>query len=226
MDTLVVSEVFGPTVQGEGPLVGMPAAFVRLMGCNLRCSWCDTPWTWDGSRFDMKAEGRRMTADAIVKRVRDMHVPLVVITGGEPLLQQARLGMLVAGLGVNGMRVQVETAGTVVPALRGVEYVVSPKLAHSGNPADLRYVPAAIEALRDTGAVLAWKFVLDGPDDFAEVDRMVERHRLDPVYVMPEGTDESMLRARMRALAPGALERGYGLTPRLHIDIWGNGRGH
>lgn len=221
--SLMVSEVFGPTVQGEGPLVGTPASFVRLMGCNLACSWCDTPYTWDGTRYDLKAEGRRMTVEQVARQVRAHGTPLVVITGGEPLLQQHRLGALLDLL--PDRRVQVETAGTLRPLhIEGVEYVVSLKLAHSGNTQALRYDPVAIEGFA-SARVLAWKFVLRDESDYAEVDRIVERHRLDPVYVMPEGTDESILAARMRHLAPGAIERGYHLTPRLHIDLWGHRRG-
>ena len=60
MDDLVVAEIFGPTWQGEGPSAGQVAAFVRLGLCNLTCAWCDTAYTWDRSRFDLRAELRRM----------------------------------------------------------------------------------------------------------------------------------------------------------------------
>jgi len=219
---LAVSELFGPTIQGEGPLAGWPAIFLRTMGCNLTCSWCDTPYTWDARRFDLAAEVRRMTVDEVVAGVTGRGPHLLVVTGGEPLLQQPVLQAVVDAL--SGRRVQVETAGTIIPQLRGVEYVVSLKLDHSRNALAARYVPAAIDAFAGL-PVLAWKFVLRDPSDYEEVDWLVARHQLAPVYVMPEGVDRYMLAARMRRLLPGAIERGYAVTPRLHIEAWGNTRG-
>src|SRR5687768_9454687 len=98
MTELVVSEVFGPTWQGEGPSLGRRAGFVRLGRCNLACSWCDTPYTWDWDRFDPAVELTRMSVDAIADRIASMEVPLVVITGGEPLLQQSHLAPLLRRL--------------------------------------------------------------------------------------------------------------------------------
>ena len=223
---LAVSEIFGPTVQGEGPLAGWPAVFLRLMGCNLRCRWCDTPYTWDGSRFDLKAETRRLEPEHAAERISDImggKEMLLVVTGGEPMLQQHALAQLLQHL--PQQRVQVETAGTVPPLpILDVSYVVSPKLHHSGNNGS-RYVPAALNALRDTGRVDGWKFVLAGVRDYREVDWMVEQHQLAPVYIMAEGTDSWRLAERLAELAPDAIERGYRLTPRLHIDLFGNRRG-
>lgn len=220
----MVSEVFGPTVQGEGPYLGTPAIFLRLMGCNLACRWCDTAYTWDATRYDLAAERQRMTVAEVAARIEALGPHLLVISGGEPLLQQARLQHLVDRM--PGRMVHIETAGTVAPRLRGVSYVVSLKLYHSGNAGELRYRPEVIDTFMRDAPVLAWKFVLGKDADYAEVDELVQRHHLAPVYVMPEGTDSETLRERMRELVPGAIERGYVLTPRLHIDLWGNTRGH
>lgn len=224
--SLRVSEVFGPTIQGEGPLVGLPATFLRLMGCNLSCSWCDTPYTWDASRFDLAAEGTTRTAADLVDDIVLRGEHLLVISGGEPMLQQDKLVELLQLLPA-GWRVQVETAGTIEPAAaltRFVEYVVSIKLDHSGNGPE-RYQPLAIEELQATRKVLAWKFVVQSEDDLPEVDHLVRRHQLHPVYVMPEGVVAGVLQARLSRLAPHIIERGYAITPRLHIDLFGNTRG-
>jgi organic radical activating enzyme len=85
---LWVAELFGPTWQGEGPSAGQRAVFVRLSGCNLDCRWCDTPYTWDWSRYDPAEQSRVMTCDAIRDWALAQDVDLVVVTGGEPLIQQ------------------------------------------------------------------------------------------------------------------------------------------
>src|SRR4051794_4076555 len=93
--SLVVSEVFGPTFQGEGRSLGRRCGFVRLGRCNLACTWCDTPYTWDWDRFDPAVELQRRTVTEIVSALEAMAIDMVVITGGEPLLQQSHLGSLV-----------------------------------------------------------------------------------------------------------------------------------
>lgn len=171
--SLVVSEIFGPTVSGEGPTLGQRCAFLRLGGCNLDCSWCDTPYTWDASRHDLRAELTRVDADDIVKRLLALGCKFVIISGGEPLLQQryAGWGVMLCGLRDAGVRVEAETNGTLEPAAETVRllsrFVVSPKLAHSGVAEDRRIVPAALKALAATGKAV-FKFVCRSADDVAE----------------------------------------------------------
>ena len=109
LPTLVVSEVFGPTVQGEGPTIGRRAAFVRLGRCNLDCSWCDTPYTWDWDRYDPKVELHERPVAEVVAEVEAMGVDWVVVTGGEPLLQQRRLLPFLLAASDRGWTVEVET---------------------------------------------------------------------------------------------------------------------
>jgi GTP cyclohydrolase I len=135
---LYVAEVFGPTFQGEGPSAGQRAGFVRLGGCNLACTWCDTAYTWDARRYDLRAEIGPQSVAQLLAALDAMAVPLVVITGGEPLLQTRALTPLVAALSTRGLRVEVETNGTRPPPgwpWAGITFNVSPKLAHSGNAA-------------------------------------------------------------------------------------------
>ena len=223
--TLVVSEVFGPTWQGEGPSVGRTAAFVRLGRCNLACSWCDTPYTWDWSRHDPAVELSERSVDDVLAQVDSFGpVSMLVVTGGEPLLQQRRLVPLLAGARERGLRVEIETAGTVAPDDEVVALVdgfnVSPKLANSGNPVERRYKPDVLRAFAATGKA-AFKFVVR---DVAELDE-VAAFDVAPVWVMPEGTDAEALTARMQELAPAVLARGWNLSPRLHVHLFGNRRG-
>jgi 7-carboxy-7-deazaguanine synthase len=225
---LVVAEVFGPTLQGEGPSAGRRCGFVRLGGCNLDCSWCDTPYTWDWTRFRPETELRRVAVTEVVASVEAMGVDMLVITGGEPLLQARALLPLLAAAAERGWRLEVETNGTVAPppqmAAQVAAFNVSPKLANSGIGEAVRIRPAALEALRATGRAV-FKFVVTAGSDLDEVAALVAAHRLEPVYVMPEGTTAEVIVARMRELAGPVLERGFHLTPRLHILLWGDQRG-
>lgn len=132
---LLVSEVFGPTLQGEGPSAGRAATFLRVGMCNLACTWCDTSYTWDRTRHDLSQELRVVDVEDVLADLLSRHAPLVVVTGGEPLLQRKPLAPLVRALVDAGRRVEFETSGTVEASpLDAVvhRFVVSPKLANSG----------------------------------------------------------------------------------------------
>ena len=223
MTELVVSEVFGPTLQGEGPSLGRRAGFVRLGRCNLACSWCDTAYTWDWSRFDPAQELRRMTVAEVAAQVAAMDVPMVVVTGGEPLLQQSALSELLLTLSPRH-RIEVETAGTIAPIPEVVglvdQFNVSPKLGNSGNALERRHKPEVLRAFQDTGKAV-FKFVVAGPHELDEVAAF----GVAPVWVMPEGTTAERVRAGLAALADPVIERGWNLTTRLHVELWGDKRG-
>jgi 7-cyano-7-deazaguanosine (preQ0) biosynthesis protein QueE len=225
---LVVSEVFGPTFQGEGPSIGRRAGFVRLGRCNLDCSWCDTPYTWDWARFDPAEELHRHSVTSVLDQLDGMAPEIVVVTGGEPLLQQAHLVPLLEGCAARSWPVEIETNGTIVPDDRIVGLVaqwnVSPKLANSGVAHEKRVRPNALAALVTTGKA-AFKFVVTDPADLDEVAALVDAHGLEPVWIMPEGTDPTTLLERGRQLADAVLARGWNLTPRLHVLLWGDQRG-
>lgn len=229
--SIVVAEVFGPTLQGEGVSLGLRAAFVRLGGCNLHCSWCDTPYTWDGERYDLRSELQRRSVDDIIDQVRGMSPTVVVVTGGEPLLWQPKPAwrVLIEGLAAIAP-VEVETNGTQVPdgLLPVARYTVSPKLAHSGDPFNLRINPPALEAFAELAsrgrAVL--KFVVITEEDVRSAAFFASMFGFPPsaVYVMPEGTDAATLIARHRELAEAVLREGVNMTTRLHTFIWGEER--
>lgn len=230
---LAISEVFGPTVQGEGPSLGRRCVFVRTARCNLSCRWCDTPFTWDwrgllGTAYDPAVEVKQRTVEDVRDQVLAMGADLAVFSGGEPMLQQAGLTALAYDLVAAGMEVEVETNGTrpPTPELAGlVRFNVSPKLTHSGDPEDRRIVPSVLRQLGAMGA--AFKFVAQHPDDLTEVATVAALAELAPgqVWVMPEGITAAAVEAGTRALADAVVARGWNLTTRLHVLTWGNERG-
>lgn len=230
-DTLVVSEVFGPTIQGEGPSVGRRAGFIRLGGCNLACSWCDTPYTWDASRYDLRAELHRMPIEAIVDRALFDGPGLVVISGGEPLLHQHQPGWtdLLDRLVAARVRIEIETNGTLAPTpetvARGVRFNCSPKLAHSGDLHSRRIRPAALAELVSTGRAI-FKFVCACPADVDEAVELCVRYGLPAgsVWISPEGTTVAEILRHTAAIADRTIEHGCNLSTRLHTLVWGNER--
>jgi 7-carboxy-7-deazaguanine synthase len=224
---ITVNEWFGPTVQGEGPSAGRRCGFVRLGRCNQSCVWCDEPQTWAWDRFDAAAELHEMAIDDVVAAVDAMDVDMVVVTGGEPLLQQRELEQLLGAFKQRRMRVEIETAGTIAPTMiDGLvdQWNVSPKLTNSGNPLARRYKPDVLRAFEATERAV-FKFVACEPSDLDEVSTMVDECGLTNIWIMPEGTDAATLERRSSALADDVVKRGWNLSTRLHILIWGDRRG-
>ncbi len=223
-------EIFA-SLQGEGPSAGRPCAFVRLSRCNLACTWCDTAYTWrftgpDG--FDRKANQITLSEADTAARISALGQDRLVITGGEPLLQGAALARLVALL--PGISVELETNGSVAPHpaldVQVAQYNVSPKLAHSGNPAALALLPERLAAwAADPRAT--FKFVVATPQDVAEVLALQQAYAIPSarIMLMPEGTTSAALRQREVWLAALALEHGLRLSDRLHIHLYGDTRG-
>jgi organic radical activating enzyme len=230
-------EIFA-SLQGEGPSTGKPCAFVRLSRCNLACRWCDTPYTWHfegdarphrgGATYERAANQVTLDEAEVARRIAALAKPRLVITGGEPLLQGSSLARMLALL--PDMAVEVETNGTVAPpaALDTLvdQYNVSPKLTHSGNPAELALVPERLRQwASDPRAV--FKFVVATPADVEEVLMLARAHDLprERIWLMAEGTDPATLAARERWLAQLCLEHNLTLSKRLHIELYGDTRG-
>lgn len=229
-DTLPVSEVFGPTFQGEGPSTGRLAAFVRLGGCNLTCDRCDTPYTWDARRFNLRAELTPMTPLDIVSKLPA--APLVVISGGEPTLYQDQPPMAeLLGLLAFSRDVEIETNGTRSPSVEltqwaTVTFNVSPKLdgPMSIDPVEKRLVPAALDAYAELAAMnrAIFKFVVRQRRDVDTVTGLVNRYRIPTtaVWCMPEGTESDTVLNVAQRLADTVLDAGYNLTLRQHVLLW------
>ena len=231
--TLVVSEIFGPTFQGEGPSLGRRCSFLRLGACNLHCQWCDTPYTWDwtgrnGTAYDPRKELRRASIGEVWDDLEGRSTEMLVVSGGEPFLQQRALVPLLRRAVDAGWRIEIETAGTIAPEANLLEVVtafnVSPKLENSGNSLVERYKPVALDALQASGKA-AWKFVAKCIEDLDEIGDLAGRHHLRPIYVMPEGTTPDVVSFRAQQLAEAVLDRGWNLTTRLHVLLYGNRRG-
>ncbi|WP_421909150.1 7-carboxy-7-deazaguanine synthase QueE [Methanolacinia petrolearia] len=148
-----VFEIF-PSIQGEGPYQGIPSAFIRLSGCNLRCRWCDTPKTQDGS------SGEEMTVDEVFGQVKKLGLSHVCITGGEPLIQQDELLSLLKDLHEDGYIVEIETNGTIdpVPVMEYSSVCMDIKCPSSGEKSFAPFV----KKLRPSDCV---KFVVEGKED-------------------------------------------------------------
>ena len=220
-----IAEIFY-SLQGEGMLAGVPSAFVRTSGCNLRCAWCDTPYT------SWKPEGRQMEVAEIVEAVAAFPARHVVVTGGEPMIAP-RIVELTQKLGEAGLHITVETAGTVFAPVRCDLMSISPKLANSIPEGDwverhdkLRWQPEALRLLM-SDFEYQLKFVIATPADIAEMEAMIAAvgASRDRVLLMPEGTDNDTLAERGRWIAEISKERGYRFSPRLHVMLWGNQRG-
>ena len=226
--TLKVSEIF-QSLQGEGVSSGAPCVFVRLAQCNLHCTWCDTKYTWDFERYRYEDEVREQTVAEVAQIVNAAPSRRLVLTGGEPLIQQRALKEFFARLAPD-IAVEVETNGTIVPesaALARVnQWNVSPKLSNAGDPEQFRIRPEALAALRDSGRAYL-KLVVDGDADFAEADALVARLSWpsDRVSLMPQAADREQLRARSFAVAEAARVRSYRFSSRLHLELWGGRRG-
>jgi len=234
MTDLLVSEIFGPTIQGEGPLAGHPATFVRLGLCNLQCgvgagaTWaCDTPYTWDwkgllGTPHNRSVELRHVGVDDLVDQARGWTPDVVVVTGGEPMVQWKNLrGFLEAT--VQFKTVQIETNGTLVPPVRaGALWVVSPKTANSGEDT-LESIDFLAWRLLDA----QFKFVCATGLDVAAIHDVCTRERIAPreVWIMPAGTSPEALQASLAAILPVAAEWGFKVSGRLHVSAFGNRRG-
>ncbi|MFF7449893.1 MULTISPECIES: radical SAM protein [unclassified Streptomyces] len=228
---LIVAERFGvevPTFQGEGPSGGHPALFIRLSRCNLSCTKCDTKYTWDWSQFDPRKEATKQTVADLVTWATSSPVELVVITGGEPLLQQAGLVPLVETLLTAGKRVEFETNGTIAPVrellVDGIRFNVSPKIASFGMDEAKSVVPAALEAFVASGRA-AFKFVASSAGDLDRIAELADSYRLAPVWVMPEGTTADAITATTRVLADAVAARHWHLTTRLHVLAFADARG-
>ena len=224
-----IAEIFY-SIQGEGILVGVPSVFIRTSGCNLRCVWCDTPYT------SWAPEGDDWNLDRILATVASFRASHVVVTGGEPMIAP-QIVELTQLLRQRGLHITIETAGTVNAAVACDLMSISPKLRNStplerdgGRWAQqherLRWQP---KILRELMAAYPYqlKFVIADPLDLEELEMMREALGApsSQVLLMPEGTNAETIRQRGIWLAEICKEKGYRFSPRLHVDLWGDKRG-
>lgn len=220
-----IAEVFY-SVQGEGSLVGVPSVFVRTSGCNLRCSWCDTPYT------SWRPEGEDFSVDEILARVGRYGASYVVVTGGEPMIAP-EIAALTWGLRSQGLHITIETAGTRCQPVECDLMSISPKLSNSTPEGAwslrhdrLRIQPEVLgELIRNFEYQL--KFVVAHPTDLTEIRELLATLEADrrKVILMPEGVDPKILRERGEWIVEVCKKEGFRFSPRLHIELYGDRRG-
>ncbi len=235
------------SIQGEGKSVGLPSIFVRTSLCNLHCIWCDTDYTWNwvGTRFAhvndatpgyQKFSKKDWIAECSVAEVAETVAGLpcknIILTGGEPMLQQTQLLALIDILRSKSSdyRFEVETNGTLSPTpefdLAVDQYNVSPKLENSANPRRLREKPAAMRFFAASPKA-NFKFVVAETSDLQEVLALVQTYAIAPekVWLMPEGTSAQVLARRRKWLVEICKQHGFRYSDRLHVQIWGAKKG-
>lgn len=225
-----IAEIFH-SIQGEGKLAGVPSVFVRTSGCNLRCVWCDSPYT------SWKPEGDQVSVDQIVEQVAKFQCRHVVLTGGEPLIAPG-VEELTRRIREVGHHLTIETAATVWRDVVCDLSSIGPKLANSTpwEREDGRFAEAHetnridIEVIRRFMSLGDYqlKFVVDHPEDMTEIDELLERigsFERANVLLMPQGVTGEELRPKASWIAEICKERGFRFCPRLHIVLYGNKRG-
>lgn len=226
-----VNEIFGPTIQGEGIHTGHRVGFLRLAGCNLACVWCDTPYSWDWKRYDKDKESHKMSIEEVAEQIRPMNVTRLIVTGGEPMLQQRNFPAIQEA---TGCKLDIETNATIVPKDEIVDsvdmFVCSVKLAHAGDPIDMRIKSDALQAyaqLASRGKAI-FKFVAQKVEDFVEIEGMVAGAAIpqESIWIMPEGANSDLQLETMRRIAQPIIDKGWNLSPRIHTLIWNLERGH
>lgn len=239
IETIRISEIFGPTIQGEGALVGQPTVFVRTGGCDYRCKWCDTLYAVDSAYRD---EWCPMTPEAILMQVEILSGgrPLTVsLSGGNPAIQP--LGGLIELGHREGYRFALETQGSLARDWFSQLDVLtlSPKPPSSGMATDWQKLAECVEAAgSQTQTVL--KVVVFDEADYAYARDVAERYPGLSCYLQPGNhtppalaetgstIDMAGIMERMRWLVDRvASDKWYAATvlPQLHTMIWGNLRG-
>ncbi len=212
------------SLQGEGVSQGSPSVFVRLAGCNLACKWCDTAYSWNQGR------GGETEVSAVVELIEKAapHPCRLVVTGGEPLLQQDELEQLLSAIPARST--EIETNGTIMPSdflLNAVsQWNVSPKLHHSGNNSDRCVMPSVLSRLGQTGR--AWfKFVVSHEDDWKEIKELASCAGIpqDRILLMPLASTRTELEVTLPIVAEMCMKHGVRLSNRLQILLWNDKKG-
>lgn len=235
------------SIQGEGKSIGVPSVFVRTSLCNLHCIWCDTDYTWNwvGTRFPhvndalpgyQKFQKKEWIVECtpaqVAEEVAVFGCENVILTGGEPMLQQPALCELMQLLRLKSSdyRFEVETNGTLKPGADFDaaidQYNVSPKLENSNNPLKLREKPAAYRFFAQSPKA-SFKFVLAAEKDLAEVLQLALTYRIaaEKIWLMPEATGREALAEKRQWLVEICKKYGFRYSDRLHVQIWGSKKG-
>lgn len=222
--------------QGEGKNCGRPSVFVRLSGCNLACVWCDTPYTWDWKKFRREEEAMELGVEEVAHQIlrlaaKHFSCKNIVLTGGEPMLQQRELAELMRLLNSEGeFFFEVETNTTILPSAEFDtlidQYNCSPKLGNSSNSKKWRESPKVYRFFTPHPKAF-FKFVVAHPSDLQEILALAAVYKIpkEKIYLMPEGTTAPELAEKQEWLPAACTQNGFLFSPRLHIEKFGNRRG-
>jgi organic radical activating enzyme len=224
------------TLQGEGPTMGEPATFVRTHICNLRCGWCDAYYTWNPKSEEFWTEPKDVAIPELAKQIEASWTPddkevqkRLVLTGGEPLIQQDKVVELMGELG-DDWELEIETNGTIMPSdeLMALEpqFNCSPKLANSQNSRPARIKPDVIKRLSEGNTT--FKFVVMEPEEIDEIETDFVQAMDIPtrqVILMPQGVTAEEVHLNAMKVVEHAKERGFRMLGRLQNEIWGAKRG-
>lgn len=218
------------SLQGEGVNIGRPAVFLRLSLCNLSCNWCDTKYTWDWQKYDPKEQIIEMSLNEVEQEILKYDCRFLVVTGGEPMIQQQNLIPLLECLKKRGFQIELETNATIMPMPEFPNLVdswsISPKLDNSGNKISSREVPQVYDYFKSLPSAY-FKYVIQNEVDLVEVEDIRSKYNLPPkrIILMPEAQDQDVLLRRSSWLAEQCRNRGYLFSFRLQVLLWGNKRG-
>lgn len=223
-----INEIF-KSIQGEGPNFGKPAIFLRTAQCNLKCTWCDTKYTWDWDNYDYTKEVKEMTLEEIKEQVLDLEIKHLVITGGEPLLQQDDLADLLSFLKPD-FYVEIETNCTILPNKMLTDLVdqwnVSPKTENSGNPLEL-YENDECYYFFANQENCFFKYVVEDESDIPEIKKFVTKYNIpeNRVQLMTQASTKEEISVREKSISELAKANNFLFSPRLHVAMWGAQRG-
>jgi len=222
------SELFY-TIQGEGILIGIPSVFLRTSYCNLRCIWCDTPYT------SWKPEDKNISVNKAIEEITKYNCKHVVITGGEPFIQAKELVDLCYKLSKNGHHITIETNATVYEDVSAHLISMSPKLRNSNPKPDNHYYEMHQHKRIQTDVIHKFldnytcqlKFVMETPEDLEEIKCLQVEIGIsdEAIVLMPQGISTEETQAKQEWIIELCKQHGYRYSPRVHIDIWGNQRG-
>ena len=223
-----ISEIF-ESIQGEGTNAGKPAIFLRTAECNLKCTWCDTKYTWDWKNFDYAKEVKEISMEEIRRELEQFSNRHLVITGGEPLMQQDDLAELLTFLKPK-FYVEIETNGTILPnnalSILVDQWNVSPKTSNSGNPLELCDVNESYTFFSKQKNCY-FKYVIESESDLIEISTLIEKYGLkkDRVLLMTQASTKEEMNVREKTVFFMSKKNNLGFSPRMHVIKWGNQRG-
>ena len=246
-DKIPVMEIFGPTIEGEGSVIGRKTMFVRTGGCDYQCSWCDSKFTWDGSQKATMMEPFEIYSKLVASAHTDQNIyerqfnfDHVTITGGNPALIGQPMQKLIDYLHTRGIKVGIETQGSKWQDWFHIvdDLVISPKPPSSGMTTNLDILDEILLTYLKFSYNASLKIVVYDKEDYAFAKILHKRYPGIPFFLSQCNPDtdsrdnmylRSMLIGRLKGLVDTVLSdpemNNVKVLPQLHVLLWGNKRG-